>query len=214
MYTFLQAAAAVQITKKEEQELLERIRQEFGAKHVVRVCSMFECDRVLDGARRLLEFASTIKQTVDLRGASLAIDDCYEVWGSGFISIPYDFTLQELQPQLRKLLSAGRAASNASNLGKAASSYSNGSVPHEQMRQVAAVGAAAGLQSSRSGLCSGYALRGQPHGGWTVRRQQLQQRVAGQVCSWHGSRAVQAAPAAQKLRSAAAVGAYSCRLFV
>eukprot|EP00775_Hariotina_reticulata_P002792 gene2792-3085_t len=73
-----QAAAAVQVTKKEEQELLERIRQEFGAKHVVRVCSMFECEKVLDGARRLLEHAPTIKQSVDLRGASLAIDDCYE----------------------------------------------------------------------------------------------------------------------------------------
>lgn len=172
----LQAAAAVQVTKKEEQELLERIRQEFGAKHVVRVCSMFECDRVLDGARRLLEYAPTIKQTVDLRGASLAIDDCYEVWGSGFISIPYDFTLQELQPQLRKLLSAGKAASNGSNGMNGASSSSSGGVPSEQYRPVAAVGAAAGLGSSGSGLCSGYALQGQAHLGWAVRRQ-CQQHV-------------------------------------
>eukprot|EP00878_Enallax_costatus_P029581 GHUV01032097.1.p1 GENE.GHUV01032097.1~~GHUV01032097.1.p1 ORF type:complete len:235 (-),score=87.50 GHUV01032097.1:501-1205(-) len=212
---FLQAAAAVQITKKEEQELLERIRQEFGAKHVVRVCSMFECDRVLDGARRLLEFAPTIKQTVDLRGASLAIDDCYEVWGSGFISIPYDFTLQELQPQLRKLLSAGKAASNGSSNGNGASSSSNGSVPHEQMRPVAAVGAAAGLRSSSLGLCSGYTLHPQPHAGWTLRRQHLQQRVCGRLCSsYHSSRAVQAVPAVQRLRSAAAVSVGSCRRFV
>lgn len=103
----LQAAAAVQVTKREEQQLLERIRQEFGAKHVVRVCSMYESDKVLEGARRLLQHADVIKGTVDLRGASLAIDDCYEVWGSGFISIPYDFTLQELQPQLIKLLGGG-----------------------------------------------------------------------------------------------------------
>lgn len=164
---YMQAAAAVQITKKEEQELLERIRQEFGAKHVVRVCSMFECERVLDGARRLLEYAPTIKQSVDLRGASLAIDDCYEVWGSGFISIPYDFTLQELQPQLRKLLSAGKAAGNGSN-GYGASSSG---VPSEQMRPVAAVGAAAVPGSSGLGLCSGYALQGQAHMGWTFKQQ-------------------------------------------
>jgi hypothetical protein len=55
---------------------------------------MYESDKVLEGARRLLEHAETIRKTVDLSGASLAIDDCYEVWGSGFISIPYDFTLQ------------------------------------------------------------------------------------------------------------------------
>ena len=55
---------------------------------------MYESDKVLEGARRLLEHAESIRQSVDLSGASLAIDDCYEVWGSGFISIPYDFTLQ------------------------------------------------------------------------------------------------------------------------
>jgi hypothetical protein len=165
----VQAAAAVQITKKEEQELLERIRQEFGAKHVVRVCSMFECDRVLDGARRLLEYAPAIKQSVDLRGASLAIDDCYEVWGSGFISIPYDFTLQELQPQLVKLLSAKSSAVGGNGTSSGAA--------REQMRPVAAV---AGYGSARAriaggscgdgvGLCSRYALQGQEHVGWGLR---------------------------------------------
>lgn len=158
----LQAAAAVQITKKEEQELLERIRQEFGAKHVVRVCSMFECEKVLEGARRLLEHAPAIKESVDLRGASLAIDDCYEVWGSGFISIPYDFTLQELQPQLVKLLaSTSTAASNGHSPGFQAS---------PQMRPMAA---ARGVMistagSSHGGLCSSYALQGQQHAGWVL----------------------------------------------
>ena len=37
-------------------------------------------------------------------GASIAIDDCYELWESGFVSIPYDFELRDLQPQLQKLL--------------------------------------------------------------------------------------------------------------
>lgn len=156
----LQAAAAVQVTKKEEQELLERIRQEFGAKHVVRVCSMFECDKVLEGARRLLEHAPAIKQSVDLRGASLAIDDCYEVWGSGFISIPYDFTLQELQPQLVKLLASTSSANgNGSSSGVPAS---------QQMRPMAAARGMAGVGGSSHGLCSRYALQGCTHAGWAV----------------------------------------------
>ena len=37
-------------------------------------------------------------------GASIAIDDCYELWESGFVSIPHDFELRDLRPQLQKLL--------------------------------------------------------------------------------------------------------------
>lgn len=105
----------MQVGQQEEHALLEEIRAAFGAKHVVRVCgSTSDGAAVLDGARRLLEHAETIKRSgVDLRGASLAIDDCYEVWGSGFISIPYNFELQDLQPQLTRLLGAGDAASGA-----------------------------------------------------------------------------------------------------
>jgi hypothetical protein len=156
-----QAAAAVQITKKEEQELLERIRQEFGAKHVVRVCSMFECEKVLEGARRLLEHAPAIKESVDLRGASLAIDDCYEVWGSGFISIPYDFTLQELQPQLVKLL----ASSSSANGNGAGSGVPAG---QQQTRPMAAARGVGAAGDSSHGLCSSYALGGKQHAGWAL----------------------------------------------
>ena len=45
---------------------------------------------------------------VDGAGACLAIDDCYELWESGFISIPHHFQIQDLQPQLQRLL-AGTA---------------------------------------------------------------------------------------------------------
>ena len=38
-------------------------------------------------------------------GASIAIDDCYELWESGFISIPHNFQVKDLRPELRKLLS-------------------------------------------------------------------------------------------------------------
>lgn len=37
-------------------------------------------------------------------GVTIAIDDRYEVWGSGIISIPWDFTVQDLRPQLLRLL--------------------------------------------------------------------------------------------------------------
>ena len=37
-------------------------------------------------------------------GIVVAIDDCYEVWGSGGISIPWNFSTQDLKPQLSKLL--------------------------------------------------------------------------------------------------------------
>ena len=37
-------------------------------------------------------------------GASIAIDDCYELWESGFVSIPYNFELRDLEPQLQRLL--------------------------------------------------------------------------------------------------------------
>lgn len=47
-------------------------------------------------------------------GASIAIDDCYELWESGFISIPYNFNLKDLQPQLQRLLGTASSASSTS----------------------------------------------------------------------------------------------------
>lgn len=44
-------------------------------------------------------------------GASLAIDDRYEVWESGYISIPFDFQLQDLQPRLKRLLATSSTSS-------------------------------------------------------------------------------------------------------
>jgi hypothetical protein len=51
-------------------------------------------------------------------GIVVAIDDCYEVWGSGGISIPWNFSTQDLKPQLLKLLgsrSSTPKAPSASN---------------------------------------------------------------------------------------------------
>lgn len=48
-------------------------------------------------------------------GASIAIDDCYELWESGFVSIPYNFEMRDLQPQLQKLLQGARAESDSTS---------------------------------------------------------------------------------------------------
>jgi hypothetical protein len=99
------AAQRAASQRQEEQDLLERVRRAYGAKHVVRVCAARDPALVLDGARRLLGAADAVREAgVDLRGCSLALDDCYELWGSGFISIPYDFALSDLRPQLARLL--------------------------------------------------------------------------------------------------------------
>lgn len=104
--------AAVQVAegREEEEQLLEAVREALGAKHVIRVCSSYEQDKVLSAARRLLESAPAIRAAgVNLEGASLAIDDCYELWDSGFISIPHDFSLSDLKPRLQALLGSGGA---------------------------------------------------------------------------------------------------------
>lgn len=42
-------------------------------------CALVPQDKVIAAAQRLLDSANMIRSTVDLSGASLAIDDCYEV---------------------------------------------------------------------------------------------------------------------------------------
>lgn len=100
-----------------------------------------------EGAQRLIDNAEVIKQAVDLRGACLALDDCYEVWDSGFISIPYNFKLQDL-PQMVRMLQSGQrppapgeeaAAAGALGSGEAASSSASG------FESAAEDGTAAGL---------------------------------------------------------------------
>ncbi len=69
-------------------------------------------DKVLEGAQRLLDNAEQIRSKMNLSGACLALDDVYEVWDSGFISIPYDFSIHEL-PQTMLQLQSGQVPSAA-----------------------------------------------------------------------------------------------------
>ncbi len=63
-------------SREREEALLEKVRKVFGLKCIIKICMN---DKVLEGAQKLLENAEVIKGTVDLRGASIALDDCYEV---------------------------------------------------------------------------------------------------------------------------------------
>ena len=54
------------------------MKEVFGAKHVIRVCSSEDKQKALVAARKLIAEADRIKAQVDLRGASIAIDDCYQ----------------------------------------------------------------------------------------------------------------------------------------
>jgi hypothetical protein len=54
----------------------------------------------------ILQALHRLRVACFLAGASIAIDDCYELWESGFISIPYNFQVKDLRPELRKLLAA------------------------------------------------------------------------------------------------------------
>ena len=100
-----EAAEAVWGARAEETELLDRVREAFGARHVIRVCPADTAPEVMAAANRLLKSAAELQGWgVDLRDTCLAIDDCYEVWDSGFISIPYDFELGELCARLQAAL--------------------------------------------------------------------------------------------------------------
>ncbi|BDA42157.1 hypothetical protein COCOBI_03-0420 [Coccomyxa sp. Obi] len=100
-----EAAESVASSKAEEEALLEQVRARLGAKHVICVCSTYDSASVMAAAQRLLDCADVLRGVVDLSGASIAIDDCYELWESGFISIPHNFQVKDLRPELRKLLS-------------------------------------------------------------------------------------------------------------
>ena len=61
--------------------------------------------------------ALMIKSRLLVAGVTLAIDDCYDVWGSGIISIPWDFSVQDLKPQLLKLLGPSPSKSERPAVG-------------------------------------------------------------------------------------------------
>ena len=91
-----------------DETILEEVRVALGAKCVIKICM---AEGVMEGARRLRDNAEIIRGELGsdlLKGACIAIDDCYELWDSGFISIPWNFRADEL-PGMIKMLQSGQA---------------------------------------------------------------------------------------------------------
>lgn len=89
-----------------EEQALEIACGALGAKKLVRICSSYEKGNVVEACTRLVKVGDQIKDSLDLSEISLAIDDRYDVWDSGIISIPYDFTISDFEPKLKALLSS------------------------------------------------------------------------------------------------------------
>jgi len=86
-----------------ERELLIAARNALGAKHVIRVCSSELRGEVNAALRRLADHAGELRAMLDFSGVSLAIDDQYHLWDSGFVSIPHDFELASFARNLKAL---------------------------------------------------------------------------------------------------------------
>lgn len=89
-----------------EEEALRIACEALGAKKLVRICSSYEQGHVVDACARLIEVGNQVRANLDLSNISLAIDDRYDVWDSGVISIPYDFKMSDIEPKLKALLSS------------------------------------------------------------------------------------------------------------
>ncbi|UPQ97239.1 hypothetical protein HOP50_01g05300 [Chloropicon primus] len=98
-------------TRKEESRELTRVQRALKARQVIRVSSQGDSWR--SACERLVENSEFILSNVDLRGIFLAIDDEYEVWDTGAVSIPHDFTLECLVQNLQRALPTPRQRSAA-----------------------------------------------------------------------------------------------------
>lgn len=128
------AATAIADARQEEQELLDAVCEALGAKSVIRLCSSYESEKVALAAQRLLAAAPSIKAAIDLSAVSLAIDDCYEVWESGFVSIPHDFVVSDLQPQLQALLMPGGGQAGGSSPRPSPTATATAAMPWQDRR--------------------------------------------------------------------------------
>lgn len=109
-----ESASLIADYQAEEATALEAVKAALGAKQVVRICSSYDRIKVMEATARLLEAAPAIREAIDLTGVSLAIDDCYDIWDSGFVSIPYDFSLADIKPRLQTLLQAPDVVNDSS----------------------------------------------------------------------------------------------------
>ena len=135
-----------------EADHLAKVKKALKARQVIRVCSAPHTKEFYDACQRLVEHSDYILQHVDLKGIFLAIDDCYELWESGFISIPHDFEVEALCQKLSEALpsskrggptllldemsSVGTSTSTNSGLTSEEGSTPSGNLAPDEKRQV------------------------------------------------------------------------------
>ena len=107
---FSDAVGAREAAREGELRLLGRVRRALRLKQCIRVTVSEDGSAFQGACERLILNAGRILQAVDLRGVSFAIDDCFEVWESGFVSIPCDFDLDDLCESLVAALPEGKPA--------------------------------------------------------------------------------------------------------
>jgi len=121
-----------------EADHLARVKKALKAKQVIRVCSLPDMDPFYGACERLVANSEYISSQVDLKGIFLAIDDCYEVWESGFVSIPYDFEIEALCETLGALKAGEKKGGpNLLSVGGSPSSSSSSSSSSSQSRDAA-----------------------------------------------------------------------------
>ena len=104
-------------SREEEEAVLEAARAALGAEYVISVCPGEQRREVISAAQRLCEAAPQIRMAVNLAGASICLDDRYDAWGNGFISIPCDFDLGTVEGHLRALLPSSSTSKTAAAEG-------------------------------------------------------------------------------------------------
>lgn len=86
-----------------EEQALELAREALGAKRLLRIMASYETGAVMEACGRLIEVGERLAG-LDLSNVELAIDNQYDLWDSGIISVPYDFRVEDVEEKIRGLL--------------------------------------------------------------------------------------------------------------
>ncbi len=84
--------------------MLPVVKTASNSRHLA-IAQQEACGRLIEVGERLAG--------LDLSGVEIAIDDRFDVWDSGIISVPYDFHVGEVEDRIRGLLDGGRGPQRA-----------------------------------------------------------------------------------------------------
>ena len=97
-----------------EEQALELAREALGAKRLLRIMASYETGAVMEACGRLIEVGERLAG-LDLSNVELAIDNQYDLWDSGIISVPYDFRIEDVEERIRGLLGENGNGNGAAN---------------------------------------------------------------------------------------------------